>query len=236
MSCTGVQEETHVVVVAFPEPATAKLRRLRNLCGPRCCIGFAITFFLISVLFVMAFTLAVQYKCGTALGSELEDFSIRDMAVLHNVSTNSIPWQVTSDIHLTLSMRNPNTWARCLIALRHMEVSVHYHDNLISVLEIPLGFSLKRKRSRAVSAELKGERLQMSDEVGVALEALLRNDNVTLVLEVDTRYSMTGGVIEWSSVVNHKVCEVVATTPQGCNSGHGSLLGVDCEEEVDAVA
>lgn len=186
--------------------------------------------FVLIMLFILVGTPVLLYNCHRAPGIVLEGFDIRNMAVFHNATaTNSTPWQVSSDINLTLSFTNRNGVVGCFTTLLRMEVYVYYAGNgTISVSNVPLEFTLKPDRSRNVSTELLEARfLIVNDSIGSALAADLRSDNITLHVEIATRYTKANGKSDRSRTV----CEVVARTPLGKNSRPESLLGKKCVNE-----
>lgn len=182
------------------------------------------------VLLLLAFGARLTLRnrlCHRAPGLALKDFAVREMAVFHIVnSTSSTPWQVSSDIDITLTFWNRNKVPGCFTTLLRMEVSLYYAGNTtISVSNLPLEFSLKAKRSLSMSAQLQGERFLITNHsAGSALAADLRRENITLQLAIGTRYVQSNGLLQRIRTF----CEVVASTPLESNSRPTSLLRKKC--------
>lgn len=178
------------------------------------CVIIGVICAVIYVVIVSLTTMYIVDNCMKAPGIEFEDFDIQSMEAFRSVTaTKSIAWVVSSDIYLSLSVRNPNAVHKCFVILRHMEVTVNYaHNSTILTSRIPLDFTLKPERSRNVSAQLQESQFQMTEQsAGEALAADLQNkDSITLELEIATRYLLSDRKSKWSRTV----CEFVAKTPQ----------------------
>lgn len=192
------------------------------------CIIVGVICAVIYVVIVSVTTTYIVDNCMKAPGIEFENFDIQRMDAFRSVTaTNLIAWVVSSDIHLALSVRNRNAVARCFIKLRRMEVSVNYARNsTILTSRIPLDFTLKPGNRRNVSAQLQESLFQMTEQsAGAALAAdLQNNDNITLQLEIATRYLVSDRVSKWIRTV----CEFVAKTPQFDTTVGPSIIDKHC--------
>ena len=184
---------------------------------------------LLIVVLLFAWFILLINRCSAAPAIALNEFTIRDMVVFHDAASNSTLWQVTSDVALALSTRNRNTLVGCSTRLRRMEISVSYKDAEILASGIPEGqFLLKPKKSRLVPAEVTSQRFGLKDQVlGPVLEGELLNDNITLRLEVHTRYLN----VFRTSHSTVTTCEVVAMTPLTAFSRLGTLLTKNCTQD-----
>lgn len=159
---------------------------------------------------------------------DVNELIIRDLSVRNVTAADSFPWRVSSNMNITVSFKSRTPVIGCFTKLENMTASVYYGRDLIlsSVSDIPLNITLKpSKRSRAVSAELKGDRFLMMNETVAALATELRSGNVTLELEINTPYK---GRFDRSEA-RRVLCNITATTPQDSDSRPGTLVGKHCE-------
>lgn len=168
-------------------------------------------------------------SCRMAPAVDVNELIIRDLSVRNVTAADATPWQVSSDINITVSFKSRTPVIGCFTKLEYMNASVYYGRDLIlsTVSDIPLNISLKPlETSRAVSAQLKGDRFLMTNSTAAALAAELRGGNVTLELEIITPYKDKFERSEPRRVI----CNITATTPQNSDSRPGTLLGKHCED------
>ena len=201
-----------------------KERLLKRL---KCCSISAV------VVAMVFFVVWYVYRCSDPPFIELKEFTIRDMAVFHNATTNSTPWQLTTDTNVTLSIRNQKFPGGCSTRLRRVEVKIYYNGTLVLASEILAGpFSLKPEKKRAVRAELKGERFPTANKLGPELDTALLSTNVTLWLEIDNRYDQVGSSTkDGKPRLTITACRVFATPPSRSNSSLGILLTKKCDRQ-----
>jgi hypothetical protein len=235
MSCQGIRNESHDVVVEIPLSLKERCGLYLGHCWERCSSLLCVLGVLLIILSVIALltsvvwvTVLVDEGCHIPPTTALEDLSIRDMIVYQNNAVTTSPdlqWQVKSNFSVTLRAWNTNTVAGCFSTYRRVVVYVEYHDTVILKREVPLGFGLKPRSSRPMVVEVNGDHFPVKKELGELLQAELRiASSVRLQIYFYIRVMRNDKKAEWIRMG----CQVVAKAPVNSSQVGGNLLSKSC--------